>query len=276
MNAQFDLGAVTPARYFFGIAVVLGLVLGFASGDDDAALGPKLLLWQTQAVGIMACMVLTQVQLLRWRWFEQRNPWLQLTASGLIGSLLFAPAGTILDTWLGQESLTESGLWVSVLDEFSGVAPPAIVLWLAVNTPWMLGFKLERVEPGSDRETQTDASEAVLNSGDSAASSSPQFFDLLPKEVRGPVQYLQAELHYISVVTDRGRALVLYNLRDAIEEMQAHGVTGFQCHRSYWVAATSPVEFRRVGRQGELRLANGDTVPVSRRNLEQVAARLGA
>ncbi len=277
MNGQFDLGAVTPARYFFDIAIVLGLVLGFASGgEDDEALGRRLIQWQFQAVGIMAAMVLVHAQLLRLRWFERQNPWLQLAASGTFGSLFFAPLGMGLDAWLGQEAMSESGILLEMFDEFKGAAPAAIVLWLAINTPWLLGYKLERVDAAEARVDSSATSTTLPYRSEDKASPHPAFFQLLPDEVRGPVQYLQAELHYISVVTDKGRTLILYNLRDAIEEMQAHGIAGFQCHRSFWVAATSPVEFRRVGRQGELRLANGDRVPVSRRNLEQVAARLGA
>ncbi len=276
MNRQFDLGAVTPARYFFGIAVVVGLMLGFATGDDEAPLTPRLLLWQLQAVGIMAAMVLMQVQLLRWRWFERRNPWLQLAISGVVGSLLFAPAGTMLDVWLGQEDLSQHGMWIDILDEFAGVAPPAMVLWVAINTPWIFGLKLERIEQPTLAVDAAGTQSDLEQDRDVHEAHNPDFFELLPKEVHGRVQYLQAELHYISVVTDTGRALILYNLRDAIDEMEANGVAGFQCHRSYWVAAASALEFRRVGRQGELRLANGDTVPVSRRNMEQVATRLGA
>ena len=68
------------------------------------------------------------------------------------------------------------------------------------------------------------AAPAEVVESDTVHSEGPAFLDLLPKEVRGAVISLQAELHYITVVTVHGRALILYNLKDAIEELEASGV----------------------------------------------------
>lgn len=263
MNGQFDLGAVTPVRYFFGIAAVLGLLLGFTNteeGGHQLVLG--LLQWLLQAVGIMGCLVVAHVQLLRWAWFEKQRPWLQLVSSGTLGSLAFAPAGVLIDHWLGGEVIANGAWLAETLDEFLGVAPPAVVCWAAINAPWILGFRIER-------------SETVPADAEDTPSQEPDFFSLLPADIRGKVVYLQAELHYITVVTIHGRALVLYNLRDAITELESLGVAGLQCHRSFWVAEEFIVSLRKKGRQGELCLTNGEAVPVSRRSMESVTARWG-
>lgn len=272
MNGQFDLGAISPVRYFFGIAAVLGLLLGFTTGDDESpTLWARLLQWQLQAVGIMGCLVLSHVLLLRGRWFERRGPWLQLLVSGAIGSALFAPAGVAIDHWIGGDAVLPGQWPLETLDEFAGIAPPAMLCWAAINAPWILGFRVER-RPFQDNATKAGTEAAP---GEQPRRE-PAFLELLPEQLRGDVIYLQAELHYISVTTTRGRALVLYNLRDAIDELESVGVAGFQSHRSYWVAAAFTSGFRRRGRQGEIEMSNGDIVPVSRRNVDEIGARLGA
>ncbi len=271
MNGQFDLGAVTPVRYFFGIAVVLGLLFAFTStGENEENLLASLLQWQLQAVGLMACLVGAHVLLLRWSWFEGRTAWLQLTLSGVAGSVAFAPVGLFLDIWLGGETIA-AGTWLAeIADELLGVAPPAIVCWVAINAPWLLGFRIERLAQAAPAAQQARPAQQ-----EEAGPVEAGFLALLPEEIRGAVIYLQAELHYITVATVHGRALILYNLRDAIKELEGAGVVGLHCHRSFWVAEEFVQSLRKRGRQGELVLANGDSVPVSRRSMESVAARWG-
>ncbi|MEM7425413.1 MAG: LytTR family DNA-binding domain-containing protein [Pseudomonadota bacterium] len=84
----------------------------------------------------------------------------------------------------------------------------------------------------------------------------------LPPEKRGPVQYLSMQDHYVEVVTDKGRELVLLRLADAIEELA--GVEGFQVHRSHWVALDGIDSSRREGGKLILRMRDGAEIPVSR------------
>ena len=92
----------------------------------------------------------------------------------------------------------------------------------------------------------------------------------LDDSIRGQLLYLKAELHYLLVVTDKGKALLLYNLKDAIDELS--GVVGMQVHRSWWVAADAVQSMQRNGRQGELALKGGQVVPVSRNRVKAVAS----
>ena len=85
---------------------------------------------------------------------------------------------------------------------------------------------------------------------------------------------LKSELHYLQVVTDSGSALILYNLSDAVAQMPP--ALGMTVHRSYWVAFDAIEAFNRRGRQGELRLVNGERVPVSRNRLAEVEQALAA
>lgn len=92
----------------------------------------------------------------------------------------------------------------------------------------------------------------------------------LPLDVRGRLVCLEMEDHYVRVHTDRGSALVLLRLSDAIAE--AHPVQGRQVHRSWWVSDEAVEGFERVGRVGALRLSNGVRAPVSQRYLRSAEA----
>ncbi len=254
MNGQFDLGEVTPQRYFAAIAVVVGLLFGFITGGSDSTPLPlRLLQWQLQTCLPMALMVSSQLLLARLPAFERLGTWWQLALSGLMGATLFTPLALGIDAWLFGDPIS----WVELADEFIGVAPPVVICWLAINAPWVLGFRL-----------QVGDAPAVPATAETLPA--PAFMTQVPEKVRGELLYLEAELHYVAVVTSRGRALILYNLRDAIDELSAW--PGIQPHRSFWVSGDHVRAFRRSGRQGVLHLSNGDEVPVSRRNLAAVQA----
>lgn len=73
---------------------------------------------------------------------------------------------------------------------------------------------------------------------------------------------IEAHDHYLKVHTDVGVELITLRFTDALDELVlAHG---WRVHRSWWVAAgaVEAVQWRRG--VGEIRLAGGLTVPVSR------------
>jgi DNA-binding LytR/AlgR family response regulator len=98
----------------------------------------------------------------------------------------------------------------------------------------------------------------------------PRLLDRLPTEKRGRIVRLSMQDHYVEVHTDRGSALILMRMSDAIAEIE--GVDGLRIHRSHWVArdAVEAVE-RREGRL-VLRLRGGVELPVSRSYAEAVRA----
>lgn len=81
---------------------------------------------------------------------------------------------------------------------------------------------------------------------------------------------LSAEDHYLRVHTDRGDALILMGLSQAVAALGPR--RGVRIHRSHWVAFDAlPAEgYRRS--TGELRLDGGLTLPVSRTGRRLIAA----
>lgn len=99
--------------------------------------------------------------------------------------------------------------------------------------------------------------------------SADAFLARLPLHKRGPLIRLEAQDHYLNVVTQNGSELVLMRMADA--EAVLHG-KGLRVHRSHWVV---PAEIRQVARQQgktSLIMADGASVPVSRSNLPALRA----
>ncbi len=83
----------------------------------------------------------------------------------------------------------------------------------------------------------------------------------LPLEVRGALVRIEAQDHYLNVVTERGNALILMRLSDAMGELAGRGI---QVHRSHWVAPEAVVRHRRDKGRDLLETSDGTHVPVSR------------
>jgi DNA-binding LytR/AlgR family response regulator len=100
---------------------------------------------------------------------------------------------------------------------------------------------------------------------DPAVGRRPQASSLqsrLPLAVRGPVQHLEMQDHYVRVTTEKGSELVLMRMADAIADLG--GEDGLQVHRSHWVAKNAVVSSRREKGRVVLTLPHGTEVPVSR------------
>ncbi len=264
MNGHFDIGGVTPTKYFFSIAVVLGLLFAMTSADQQHPVALLFVQWQLQTVLPMALLVAAHILLLYSHWFTRLNPWFALGVSGAVGASLFAPLALLIDLWLAAE--LPASLAAELLDEWLSVMPPVTLCWVALNAPWLLGYRLEKSkEFDSEPIRQNDESTAE-------AESKPAFMSLVPPDKQGRLLLLKSELHYLQVLTDQGSSLILYNLGDAVDQLPQ--TSGMSVHRSYWVALGAIEKLEKRGRQGEISLRNGQRVPVSRNRLAEVSRRL--
>ena len=101
-----------------------------------------------------------------------------------------------------------------------------------------------------------------------AAAPPPPIIERVPLQQRGALLALIVEDHYVDIVTERGKTLVLMRLADAIRE--SAGVPGLQIHRSHWVAIAAVVGAHRSDGKVLLELSNGLRLPVSRGYLPAV------
>jgi DNA-binding LytR/AlgR family response regulator len=84
----------------------------------------------------------------------------------------------------------------------------------------------------------------------------------LPFDKRGTLISLQAQDHYVNVVTSKGEDLILMRFSDALKEVGSE--PGFQTHRSFWVAQSQIQKVQQKGERGLITLTNGTELPVSR------------
>ena len=269
MNGHFDFGAVTPAKYFFSIAAVLGLLFAMISPEPQKPAAIVFVQWQLQTLLPMALLIGSHLLLSRSRYFARLNAWLALSISGIVGASLFVPLALLID--IRFEGAPSNGLAAALFGEWLGVVPPVATCWLALNAPWMLGFRLEKGDRGELGEAPAAANGTAAVASE-AARGQAEFTELLPPDRRGRPLHLKSELHYLQVVTDKGSGLILYNLADAVAQLPPE--SGISVHRSHWVALDAVESLRRRGRQGELRLRDGSLVPVSRSRFAEVSRRL--
>lgn len=97
----------------------------------------------------------------------------------------------------------------------------------------------------------------------SEAETLPRLHRRLPDGFDGSILRLTVRDHFVDVVSTRGTDTIRSRFGDAIDEMD--GVEGFCTHRSHWVARHAIVGAQRNGPKINLRLINGDLVPVSRK-----------
>ena len=116
--------------------------------------------------------------------------------------------------------------------------------------------------PGVHEPGQAVPGEAAPPHVQARQASPPAFLARIPPHLGSVLLALQAEDHYLRVITDAGSALVLMRLADAIRELPPEN--GMQVHRSWWIAYEAAREIEKEAGRMNLRLPDGTQVPVSR------------
>jgi DNA-binding LytR/AlgR family response regulator len=120
------------------------------------------------------------------------------------------------------------------------------------------------------RERRQAAVAALPPAAADTAPRPPPILERVPLPQRGRLLALSVEDHYVDIITDKGKALVLMRLADAMRE--TGDVAGLQIHRSHWVATDAVAKTHRSSGRTELELKNGLRLPVSRGFLPEVRA----
>ena len=159
------------------------------------------------------------------------------------------------------------GINLLVFDGWAGWADFAYlagVVWL-VAAVVELGHRLVLApSQGPSPEAPQDDSPAGPGPAAVPPQQNPGFLRHVPAAMRGSLIRIEAQDHYLNVVTDAGSALVLMRFGDAVAELSE--VAGPRVHRSHWVAQAGVARLlRKEGRQFLL-MRDGAEVPVSRAN----------
>lgn len=228
-----------------GVMVIVGVLIGFAGPFGTFELLPTAgriaywvaLVFLTYATGFGLALLADRL------WGQGRPLWLRLLVQ-----IVPAALGTSLVVGLvnlvafGATDFSFGALGVLVAQSFAVSAAVVAVSFL------------------------TDRPASVAQ--DSGEPPAPAILDRVPPHQRGGLIALIVEDHYVDIVTERGKTLVLMRLADAIKETWP--VPGLQVHRSHWVARAAVVRAHKSDGKVLLQLTNGMWLPVSRSYLPAV------
>ncbi len=174
----------------------------------------------------------------------------------LFSHLIFVPMITAIDIVLG---FPELGIGST---DPAGIKPAAAFGWelvylldnhiflcLLLCLPRFLG------KPAAAQQN-----EIAQNVGDGNASN--RLIDRLSPPLSGKVQWIEAQEHYVRIITDEEVRMELCRFSDIVADLSAE--EGMQTHRSHWVSHSAIESHRKDGQSLQLILHSGDVVPVSR------------
>jgi hypothetical protein len=198
------------------------------------------------------------------------KPWLVLLIGCLFGMAIFSPyviayvglfsrllpAGT---SYTVNTPFPEAFLDLRRFIGFSGVP----IYWIVTSLIFARSFGFPSYlldnEPSETVKPPSPAQESL------AIQERTGFRALIPYHLGLDVTALQAEDHYVRVMTEKGNVLLRYRFSDALQEVR--GLPGVQVHRSHWVATSAIERVETNGKCYNLHLRNGSVVPVSRSNI---------
>lgn len=277
----------------------LPLVVGLLSGTNRAGIGGELswgvsvVFWVSLTLGgwwfFHACTIIASSILRPW------SP--PLTVKLAAGIVIASVPLTFLVNWyiLQFEPFMTGGQLDRTLNEFAfsfAYAQAYLERWTSIFLLWIsanlyfdriAGLSLYRRRPAIPEDLVSEDYEAQRNALGSRNAEDPEhaavkapgplvsvFLSRLPVSLGTNIRAMQSEDHYLRVHTERGDTLILFNLSDAIKEMQFLGIEGTQVHRSFWVANDAVTGSIVDGRKLVLSTDCGTDVPVSQTFKESV------
>ena len=261
-------------------AAVLGLAVLFtlqrAAPTSDLSLPMALLFWVAHiGVGlgfaVLAARGVSSVAALA-AWPSLAK----LSLAGLVGLVMFAPAAVGLERWLPQGSdldpvddvldrWDQQGGVFAILAEMLQVGPVYMATWLILNLRPIVTIGMPPPATKNDEIAE------------SAVAQDPQpsraWLDTLPALIGRDVVSVSSDLHYLHVMTVRGRITVLGNLSSVDQELAG---LGSRIHRSHWVADRHIRRISRSARGWLCELSDGRRLPISRRRAAEIRAKLGS
>lgn len=148
--------------------------------------------------------------------------------------------------------------------------PLAIMMTLPVTL--LFGYHQLKHSAQEDNLVLTSPNIDIIQNELSHVQTPSAFLDRLPKYIGRDLISLNAQDHYIKVVTDKGSTMILLRLSDAISELTSYD--GFQTHRSWWVAREHIAQLSKENGRQFLIMSNGVKAPISRTYWKQIKASL--
>ena len=280
----FGLWPLGRSMLVVGIALVGIFVLMEPEASQGLGFFDRTLFWVTN-VGLALGALYVASWLLLPKIVHLLPPWLALVVAGIAGAALMAPLGYLVELvqpasweladdgdWL--DVFEKSGVWQGIVAEFLEVGPQVLVVWIAINLPFLTS-KPTFNDPqgpggGGDRNEPVDVEKD--EAGRYAEDVRNEFLGEIPKSLGTNVLAISSDLHYLHIYTDLGRCMILGSLQRAADAM---GEDGMRIHRAHWVARRAIVKIVKDGQQWYCLLCNDLKLPISRRKKSTVAGWFG-
>ena len=255
-----EMQAATTNR-FSRVGMILTTVVLAVSGPfgtfQSFSLGQRFGYW---AITVLCCYLTGQgaatyfIELLRDQ-ITQR--WPRVIVAGLLASLPVTIMVLVINGIAYQHmDVTESlTIWLY-----------ATIITLAIVVLFVTLSDLMHPAVAQEAATPSPGAEPVPVVSTTVIAAPPAILERVALPQRGRLIALIVEDHYVDIVTDKGKTLVLMRLADAIRE--AAPVPGLQVHRSHWVALDAVVRTQRSDGKVVLVLSYGMMLPVSRGYLQ--------
>lgn len=182
--------------------------------------------------------------------------WLRFIIAILISLLPFVLAITAFDLIVGLPELGLNG--AEQISRTRAAAFGLELIYLLDNHLALCGLLLLPRLIAAKSEPQTTAIKPAAQVDEQPAV----FFDSVDPPLEGSLYSIEAQEHYVRVVTSDETRMILYRFSDAVRQIPA--TTGMQVHRSHWVAHAAVSAVVVKGQGMKLTLQNGHVVPVSR------------
>lgn len=261
MNGHFQIGQINPIKFFLLIATTLGVAFALITPTEEQASWLHFLQWQLQVHFTIAIFIFSHVV-----FFDvlskAMSPTFSIILTAFLSTLLITPLSLLLDIYFrGVE------IWNTyyLMDEWFGVAPPSVLIWFMINAPWVKGLRINRESPTTShnelKTTEVEKDDCLF----------PSFFSLTNISNVDELIALKSELHYLNVYTVNGEKLILYSLKQAIDELSNYQskLADGQTHRSYWLNQHHLKSISIKGRQGKCIMSNNLVVPISRGHVQK-------
>lgn len=247
------------AGYCLLVALAAALLLTSFSPQPTAGLGFGLaaLSWFLHFLAAIA--IVLGLATLALRMGLRAGSSLALAVLGL--PLFLAPVSYLADRWFSAPANLPSvdlvtGLWA----EFLAVTPPA----LACGAVLVFGaYRITRA---------ISAHRRLLETVSTQEPDLQQALPLVPHRLGNDLIRLEAQGHYVKVVTAAGSALIKQPFSSCVAALA--DFKGTQCHRSHWMRLKHAQGLRRSGSAYVCRLSNEEEIPVSRRKYGELRQRI--
>lgn len=252
------------ANRYWGLIVAVLVSLALASHQlwqaDQFGLIGNYLYWLVRILIQVGCFVAVLTAVENYAGHRLSRP-IVVSASVLLSLVPYALAITAFDLIAGLPELGLNG-GAEVPESRAGAFALELLYLLDNHIAVCLLVYLPRMITADALDPSNVSSLEHDSSGESVIERDTLFQSSFDPPLQGDICHLEAQEHYVRILTTDETRMLLYRFSDAVKQMPSS--TGMQTHRSHWVANAAVKGLIIKGQSLKVELNDGTLVPVSR------------